>query len=361
MAGNMNHTIVIGAGQAGLAAAAQLRNRGVECEILEAADLPGNSWRSRWDSLRLFTPAQHCSLPGATFPAAPGARPGKDQVADYLAAYAADMPVTTGVAVEGVRRGSGGFTLDTSAGTFEAPSVVVATGATSVPYVPGIAERLDPAIHQLHSSNYRNAAALPPGGVLVVGAGTSGIEIAVELSRSRQVWLAGRVPFHVPDALLDHAGGLYWQFIHRVLTRSTPMGRKVAAGFTAHGGPLISVSMDDARKAGVRALPRLEEVDGNGRPMFGGHALQGVDTALWATGFKAQYGWIEGLPLDSRGWPVTTRGVVESMPGLYFVGLPFQYGLTSSLLGGVGRDAAHVAGHIAAAGVARDSALGLNH
>lgn len=207
MAGNMNHTIVIGAGQAGLAVAAQLRNRGVGCEILEAADSPGNSWRSRWDSLRLFTPAQHCSLPGATFPAAPGARPGKDQVADYLAAYAADLPVTTGVAVKGVRRGSGGFTLDTSAGTFLAPSVVVATGATSVPYVPGIAERLDPAIHQLHSSNYRNAAALPPGGVLVVGAGTSGIEIAVELSRSRQVcWPDGSRSMSPTHCLTTPAG-----------------------------------------------------------------------------------------------------------------------------------------------------------
>lgn len=353
MAGNMNHTIVIGAGQAGLATASQLRNRGVECEILEAADSPGHSWRSRWDSLCLFTPSQYCSLPGAEFPAARGAKPTKDQAADYLAAYAVDLPVTTGVAVAGVRRGSTGFALDTSAGSLRASSVVVATGATTVPFVPGIAARLDPAIHQLHSSSYRNAAALPSGGVLVVGAGTSGIEIAVELSRTHQVWLAGRVPFHVPDALLDHAGGLYWQFIHRVLTRRTPMGRRVAGGFTAQGGPLISVSLADAQNAGVLALPRLEEVDDKGRPMFGGIVLQEVATVLWATGFQAKYGWIDGLPLDGRGWPVTERGVVPSMPGLYFVGLPFQYGLTSSLLGGVGRDAQHVAGHIAATEVRR--------
>lgn len=347
MAGQtLGGTVIVGAGQAGLAAAFQLRARGIDCRILEAADSPGQSWRRRWDSLRLFTPAQYCSLPGMEFPAPRGSFPTKDQVAAYLAAYAAQLPVTTGVSVTGVHRDGAGFTLDTSAGTLAASQVVIATGATSTPFVPDIAAKLSPAIHQLHSSGYRNAAALPDGGVLMVGAATSGIEIAVELAQDRQVWLAGRVPFHIPDAVLKHGGGAYWQFIHRVLTRRTPLGKKIAADFTAQGGPLISVSIADAQKAGVGCLPRLEEVADDGYPVFADHPPLDVSTVIWATGYQPSYGWVDGVPVDGRGWPVTNRGEVEALPGLFFVGLPFQFGLTSTLLGGVGRDAAQVADRI---------------
>ncbi|MBP2414187.1 putative flavoprotein involved in K+ transport [Arthrobacter stackebrandtii] len=350
-------TIIVGAGQAGLAAAFALRARGLGCRVLESAGSPGESWRRRWDSLRLFTPAQHCSLPGVAFPAAKGSFPTKDQVADYLAEYAAQLPVTTGISVTGIaarrdRRDGEGFTLDTSAGEFTARHVVIATGATSTAFVPALAGRLSAATRQLHSSEYRNPALLPDGAVLVVGAGTSGLEIAIELARDREVWLAGRVPFHVPDAVLAHAGGLYWQFIHNVLTRRTPLGRKIAADFTAQGGPLISVSLADAERAGVRLLPRLEGIDDGGRPAFAGGPSLAVSTVVWATGYRPDCSWLGALsgggpPVDGRGWPVTVRGEVPAIPGLYFVGLPFQYGLTSSLLGGVGRDAAHVADLIA--------------
>ena len=353
MAGNQHSsTIVIGAGQAGLAVAGQLRERGVGCRILESGASPGHSWAERWDSLRLFTPAQYCSLPGRAFPAARGSLPTKDQVARYLRDYAAGMDISAGVAVTGMRRHNAGFELETTAGPFTAAQVVVATGATSAPFIPALSASLAPAIRQLHSSEYRNPAALPEGSVLVVGAATSGLEIAMELARDRQVWLAGRVPFHVPDAVLAHAGGLYWQFIHKVLTRRTPLGRKIAADFTKQGGPLISVSAGDAFLAGVRRLPRLEAVDDAGRPVFADGPALDVSTVVWATGYRPDYRWIDGvkaggLETDGRRWPVTDRGGVPTVPGLYFVGLPFQYGLTSTLLGGVGRDAAHVADLIA--------------
>ncbi|WP_207344864.1 NAD(P)/FAD-dependent oxidoreductase [Arthrobacter sp. E3] len=361
MAGQtLGETIIVGAGQAGLSVAFHLGNRGVVCRVLEAEGSPGNSWRKRWDSLRLFTPAQHCSLPGMQFPAPPGSLLTKDQVATYLECYAAQLPVTTGVVVTGIHAedrtrdvdGGGAWTVESTAGRFTAANVVIATGATSEPFIPDLAAKLAEDIRQLHSSDYRNAQSLPEGGVLVVGAGTSGIQIAMELARDHRVWLAGRVPFHVPDAALKHAGGLYWQFIDKVLTRRTPLGRRVAKDFTAQGGPLISVSIDDALSAGVRCLPRFEQVDGAGRPYFPNEPgmpapVLPVSTVIWATGYKPSYGWIDGLSVDSRGWPVTNRGEVHEFPGLYFVGLPFQYGLTSALLGGVGRDSAFVADRIA--------------
>lgn len=361
MAGQtFGETIIVGAGQAGLSTAFQLGTRGVACRVLEADGSPGNSWRKRWDSLRLFTPAQHCSLPGVQFPAPRGSLPTKDQVATYLESYAAQLPVTAGVVVTGIhadgRTGDvadgGAWTVESTAGHFTAPNVVIATGATSEPFIPDLAAKLSADIRQLHSSDYRNAQALPKGGVLVVGAGTSGIQIAVELAQDRSVWLAGRVPFHVPDAALRHAGGLYWQFIDKVLTRSTPLGRRVARDFTARGGPLISVSIDDALSAGVRCLPRFEQVDAAGHPFFPNEPAMpepalAVSTVIWATGYRPGYGWIDGLSVDSRGWPVTNRGEARELPGLYFVGLPFQYGLTSALLGGVGRDSACVADRIA--------------
>lgn len=340
-------TIVIGAGQAGLATAFHLSRLAIDCEVLEQG-VPGDSWRHRWDSLRLFTPAQHCGLPGRRFPAPRGAFPSRDQTAAYLRDYAAELPVTPGVTVTALRRTDAGFELETSQGTRTAAQVVVATGANKVPRIPALARQLAPQTHQLHSSDYRNPGQVPDGGVLVVGSGTSGVQIAIELAETHRVWLAGKAPFHIPDALLKYGGGLYWQFIHRALTRRTPLGRKVAPKTLSHGAPLISVSTADAERAGVVLLPRLESVTDTGTPSFVGQSTPGVATVIWATGFRPDYAWIGGLERDGQGWPLTHRGAAPALPGLFFVGLPFQFGLTSALLGGVGRDARHVARMVAA-------------
>jgi putative flavoprotein involved in K+ transport len=341
-------TIVIGAGQAGLATAFHLARLGVACEVLEKGE-PGDSWRHRWDSLKLFTPAQHCSLPGRRFPAPRGSFPAGDQTAEYLKDYAADLAVTPGVTVTALRSSSRGFELETSRGTRSAAQVVVATGATSVPRIPALSRQLAPELRQLHSSDYRNPGSVTDGGVLVVGSGTSGVQIAIELAATRAVWLAGKAPVHVPDPLLKYAGALYWQFIHRALTRRTPLGRKLAPKVVAHGAPLISVSTGDAEHAGVVLLPRLEAVTDRGLPSFAGQSVPAISTVIWATGFRPDYAWIGALERDGNGWPLTDRGAAAGLPGLFFVGLPFQFGLTSPLLGGVGRDARHVAGRVAAA------------
>ncbi len=226
-----------------------------------------------------------------------------------------------------------------------ADSVVVASGATTRPAVPEFASTLGPDIRQLHSSEYRNPDSVLPGAVLVVGAGNSGAEIAIELAAHHPTFLAGRPTAHIPDALLAVAGELYWAFIYRVLTIATPIGRKVAPKFHSRGAPLIRVSVEDVKVAGVNRIPRIAGFD-DGVPISDGVTVPRPSTVIWATGFRAGLEWIDDLDTDEHGWPNAPRGVVASVPGLYFVGMPFQFGLTSQLLGGVGRDAKYVVGRI---------------
>ena len=207
---------------------------------------------------------------------------------------------------------------------------------------------LDADIRQLHSSEYRNPGSVAPGTVLVVGAGTSGAEIALELAATHPTFLAGRPTVHIPNALLAVAGELYWNFIYRVLTIATPIGRRVAPKFHSRGAPLIRVSMKKVEAAGVTLLPRITGVV-DGVPVVAGASVPRPTTVIWATGYRPGLEWIDSLPHDSGGLPVAPRGVVASMSGLYFVGMPFQYGLTSQLLGGVGRDAGYVVGRISTA------------
>jgi putative flavoprotein involved in K+ transport len=335
--------VVIGAGQAGLAAGYHLAGAGLRFVILDALPRVGDVWRRRWDSLRLFTPAQHDGLPGFPFSGPRNTFPGKEEFAAYLESYASRfvLPVRTGTRVSHVGPAGGGFAVESSAGTLWARNVIVATGANSLPRLPDAAAGLDPAILQLHSSQYRSPADVPAGDVLVVGAGTSGSEIALELSAGHRVLMAGRPTPHVPDPLLRYAGEAYWRFIHSVLTLRTPIGRKVAADFHKRGTPLIRISAKDLNAVGVVRVPRLNG-GANGQPVFDGGTSAAVRTVIWATGYGPDLDWIDGLELAPSGWPVTQRGAVPGMPGLYFLGMPFQYALTSGLIGGVGRDAEYV-------------------
>lgn len=364
---------IVGGGQAALATGYHLQNSGLRFSILEQSGRVGNSWRSRWDSLQLFTPARYSALPGLPFPAPGGSYPAKDQFADYLESYAQRfrLPVRTDLHVESVRRAGGQFEVRTSEGTLHARTVVAAPGHTTIPRIPALAEKLDPGITQLHSSRYHGPGALPAGDVVVVGAGTSGAQIALELAGARPagtVYLAGSPTAHIPDAVFRFAGPVYWRLVNSLLTLDTKPGRKAAAGFHDRGSPLIQVSMRDVERAGVVRLPRFTGV-ADGQPMFnGGDASadagnrdrsrdrsragtakpHNVRTIIWATGYRPEFDWIEDLPRDAYGWPATVRGAVPELPGLYFVGMPFQYALTSGLIGGMGRDAAHVVAQLRA-------------
>jgi putative flavoprotein involved in K+ transport len=342
-----NHdVVVIGGGQAGLAAAYHLMRAGLDFVVLDADDRTGDEWRRRWDSLRLFTPARHDGLPGMAFPARPGSFPGKDEVADYLTEYVErfSLPVRNGVRVSQLKRADGHFEVFVSQGLITAGAVVVATGANQLPHVPALAHSLDPHIVQLHGHEYRSPGSVPPGKVLVVGFGTSGAEIAEELSLAgRAVSISGEPNFHIPDPVLRLAGNLYWQFIHRVLTRRNPIGRKAAPKVKASGAPLIRISASQVAAAGVERVPRVVSV-AEGRPALADGSLVEADVVVWCTGYRPDYSWIDvpGLRFDERGWPQASFGLVEEVEGLAFVGVPFQVGLTSTLLGGAGRDAAIV-------------------
>jgi putative flavoprotein involved in K+ transport len=341
-------TIVIGGGQAGLTTGYYLQQQGRSFVILDAHARIGDAWRKRWDSLRLFTPASYSQLVGMPFPAAAKSLPTKDQMADYLEAYAAHfkLPVRTGVRVDRLYRQGGRLVVAAGDLRLEADHVVVAMGNFQRPRVPAFAAQLDPRIRQLPATAYRNPAQLQDGGVLIVGAGNSGAEIAMDVARTQPVWLSGRDTGHVPIRIESWVARylvvpvLFRIVLHRLLTTRTPMGRKARAELLLHGMPLVRVKPQDLAAAGVKRVARSTGTR-DGRPQLeDGQALD-VANVIWATGYEPGFDWID-LPGVPGGVPRHERGVVANEPGLYFVGLHFQYAASSGQIQGVARDAAYV-------------------
>jgi putative flavoprotein involved in K+ transport len=339
-------TIVIGGGQAGLAAGYFLARRGMRFTILDEKARTGQSWRERWDSLRLFTPAKFSGLPGLPFPGPDFYFPTKDEAAAYLETYAGrfNLPVQHNIQVRALARSNGGFRVSTGAGSLAASQVIVATGAYQKPRTPAFSRELDPAILQMHSSAYRNTAQIPVQNVLVVGAGNSGAEIALELARAgKRVWLAGRDVGRIPaDKFGRVLGGRpYWWFISRFLSLDTPIGRKMSSNVLWQGTPLINLSRSQVLAAGVEGTPRVTGAQSGLPRLEDGRSLP-VEALIWATGFHPDYTWIDLPVFDEQGYPRHRRGIVPKAPGLFFVGLHFQNALSSALLGGVGTEAGHI-------------------
>ncbi len=347
-------TIVIGGGQAGLSTGYYLKQQGRDFVILDGNERIGDSWRKRWDSLRLFTPARYNGLPGMPFPAPAHTFPTKDEMADYLEAYAArfELPVRTGVRVSRLSKQGGRFVVTASDQRFEAEHVVVAMGNYQRPYVPPFAQALNPGIVQLHSSEYRNASQLRDGGVLIVGAGNSGAEIALEAVRGHRTWMSGRDTGHVPFRIEGLAARLLLIRLvlrfgfHYLLTVKTPIGRKMRRKNHSHGLPLVRVKPKDIAAAGIERVARVVSVR-DGLPLLEDGRVIHVANVVWCTGFHPGFSWID-LPIFGEEEPMHERGVVASEPGLYFVGLHFLYAASSAQIQGVGRDAAYIARHIAA-------------
>jgi putative flavoprotein involved in K+ transport len=344
-------TVIIGAGQAGLAAGYHLAKRGRPFMILDANDRVGDAWRNRWDSLRLFTPAKYDGLPGWRFPAPRWSFPTKDEMGDYLEAYAArfDLPVRTGVRVEALSKEGDRYVIASGRSRFEADNVVVASGAHRIPRVPVFAPEIDPRIVQLHSSEYCGPSQLRDGGVLVVGVGNSGAEIAFEVARSHPTMLSGKEAGEIP---VRH-GSVPARFVlpvvrflgHRVLTKRTPIGRKVGPKLAFKATPLIRVKSKEIAGAGIERVARVAGVRG-GLPMLKDDRVLDVANVVWCTGFRQDFSWIDLPILGEDGQPQHDRGVVRSAPGLYFMGLIFQYAASSDVLPGIGRDAKLIAKHI---------------
>ena len=339
------HTVVVGAGQAGLAAGYHLTRRGHDVVLLDAAHAVGDSWRARWDSLRLFTPAGFNSLPGLPFPGRRSDHPTKDAVADYLAGYAEHfaLPVQRGAGVLAVHREGAEFVAATDRGRWRAGNVVIATGAHHTPTVPAFAGQLDPDLVQVQAASYRRPAQLPTGPVLVVGAGNSGAEIALDLatvpSGQRTVHLAGRDVGHIPSL-----GPWTFQILQRLGRAGALLARR---GLRGHGDPLGRIRPGQLAAAGVRRQPRVTGVR-DGMPLLADGRTLPVAALVWATGFCPDYSWLHLDVFEPTGQLRHRNGVLEDCPGLYAVGLPYQRSITSHLLGGVGADARYVVDHLLA-------------
>jgi putative flavoprotein involved in K+ transport len=339
--------IVIGAGQAGLAIGHHLATRGARFLLLDAGPEIGHSWRRRWDSLRLFSPAQYDSLPGLPFPAAADTHPSKDDVADYLAAYAThfDLPVRLNSPVLRLHHDEdGGFMVTTPTEALRAKQVVVATGPFQSPHVPSLSTQLDPLVPQLHSTEYRNPAQLPAGGrVLVVGAANSGLQIAAELAETCAVTVAvGSQPMELPQRV---AGRDLFFWLTKSRFFSVPSDSRIARRLRARGDIIIGTRSATLRRQGIDFRPRLTDVAGR-IAHFAGGGTMAVDAVVWATGYRSDYSWLHlpGVIVDGQ---VRHNAGVSDIPGLYFLGLPWQTCRGSALLGFVGADAAALADRMA--------------
>ncbi|KGJ02717.1 FAD-dependent oxidoreductase [Paracoccus versutus] len=396
-------TLIVGAGQAGVAMSEHLGEAGVPHLVLERGRI-AERWRSeRWDSLVANGPAWHDRFPGMEFAGDPDGFVAKEEVADYFAAYARKInaPIRCGVEVRAVRRNAGrpGFTVTTSQGVIEAERIVAATGPFQKPIIPPLVPD-DAGLMQIHSSTYRNPAQLPEGAVLVIGAGSSGVQIADELLRAgRRVYLSvgphDRPPRayrgrdfcwwlgvlgkwdmaapapgteHVTIAVSGARGGETVDFRRlgnqgMVLLGRTEAYRDGRLSFAPDlrqnldRGDENYLSLLDEADAYIRrngldlpedpeARRREPDPDCVTKPIPDLHlAAAGIATVIWATGFAVDFGWIKADAFDERGRPIHQRGVSVE-PGLYFLGLPWQSRRGSSFIWGVWHDARHIAEQI---------------
>jgi putative flavoprotein involved in K+ transport len=346
-------TLVIGGGQAGLSVGYYLAERGIPFQILDASPRIGDAWRNRWDSLRLFTPARYVTLPGMPMQARGDYFPSKDDMADYLKSYAANfrLPVASGIRVDKLWKEGGRFVAAAGSRRFEANNVVVAMANYQSPRVPKFAAEIDPSVVQLHAHEYRNPGQLQDGNVLVVGVGNSGADIAIDVAKSHPTFLAGKesghIPFRIETFLARFVLVRLIRFIgHHVLSVATPIGRKKRPEMLHRAAPLVRVKPQDLIDSGIE---RVERVAGarEGKPLLEGGRTLDVRNVIWCTGYEPGFSWIDLPVFGGDGHPLHERGIAQSIPGLYFVGLHFLYSMTSATVTGISRDAKRIVDAIA--------------
>jgi putative flavoprotein involved in K+ transport len=342
--------IVIGAGQAGLSTGYYLSKAGTSFLILDANKRVGDSWRTRWDSLRLFTPSKFDSLPGFRFPASPNYFPTKNEMGDYLESYADHfkLPVKTGVRVTGLKKEGDLFLVISSGQNFLAENVIIAMSDFQLPKIPEFANDINKNIIQFHSADYKNPSQYQNGPVLVVGAGNSGAEIALEAARNNhEVYLSGRDTGHIPfkiDGTLSKvilARLVLRILFHRIFTISTPVGRKIRPKLISAGGPLIRIKPEQFTTAGIKRVPKVNGAS-NGMPKLENDQLVDVKNIVWCTGYNTSFSWIDLPGFNGKEIIMQDRGIVKSVPGLYFTGLHFLYSFSSTMIHGAARDAGYI-------------------
>lgn len=331
--------VIIGAGQAGLAAGYYIKQTGKPFILLDQSERIGDSWANRYDSLTLFTPRGFSSLPGLPMSGDPAGYPTKDEVAGYLQQYVIhhQLPVALNVSVEKLNKEGGYFDVYTSQRVYRARSVIVATGPFQSPYIPEAYQQLPDSVRQLHSSTYTNSSALKPGSVLIVGGGNSGAQIAVELAKERQVILAvSEKPRFMP---LEWMGRSVFWWLQKTGILYQPEQSWIGRRLRRRKDPIFGYELQELlRGKQVILHPRLVRAEKD-RLIFEDGADCRPANVIWATGFRSDYRWI-AVPgaTDSRGMPIHLEGV-SPVNGLFYVGLPWQRNRASALMGGVGNDA----------------------
>ena len=337
---------VVGGGQAGLAMGHYLREQGLRFVIFERGGSIAPAWRERWDSLTLFTPRRYSALPGLPFPGDPDGYPTRDEVIAYLERYAEtfELPIELDNEVRRLSHQGGRFVLEIDGRTATADQIVVATGPFQTPFVPMLASNLDPGVWQGHSTGYRRPGDVPEGAVLVVGGGNTGFQIAKELSATHEVRLSvGSKQKPLPQRI----GGrdLFWWLTKTRLLATTVesrLGRRLQHRDTLIG----STPRELERRYGVELKPRAINAAGRTVRFEDGSELE-VDAVIWATGYRPDFSWIDLPIIDSNGRLRHRRGVAD-VPGLYFLGLTWQWTRGSALIGWVKDDAAFLTERLAA-------------
>lgn len=341
-------TLVIGGGQAGLVMGYYLSKAGISYQIIESNSRIGDSWKKRYDSLVLFTPRSHSTLPGLNVPGEKDGYPIKDEIADYLEDYANHfgLPVILETRIISLEQSdSGRFVAITDSGNeIYCRSMIIATGAFQLPNIPKISRNFSKDVLQFSTESYKRPDQIPSGTVLVVGDGATGRQIALELAKNHQVILAcGRKKFLVPDRILGKSI-FWWMEKLGLLTasRQSIIEKKIMRNdsFPARG-----LDSKRLKKTGVIISSRLIEVSGHKVSFSDGQTAE-VNSVVWATGYRDDTDWIKIQEVkDEKGNFIHQQGI-SLVRGLYFIGRDWQWTVGSALLLGVGADASFLVSHI---------------
>lgn len=342
----MYDTIVIGAGQAGLAAAFYLKKFKHNFLIIDKGKEVGESWKNRYDSLVLFTPRMYDALPGLTLEGERHGFPAKDEIVTYLKQYvkAFDLPIQFQTEVVKMQHQQDLFTIETNQGIVQSKQVIVATGAFQSPRIPSFSRNITNDVFQIHSSQYKNPAQLKEGNALVVGGGNSGAQIAYELSKERETFLAISNKITYLPLVIQEKSIFWWFDKFGILKASANsfLGKTIQK----KGDPIFGYELKEALKRKEIILkPRV--INGiHNEITFEDETTTKVQNIIWATGFHSIYPWLKIDDLfNAEGKIIHHRGVTN-VKGLYFIGLPWQHRRGSALLQGVGFDAEFIIKHL---------------
>ncbi|MCG9971637.1 flavin-containing monooxygenase [Christiangramia crocea] len=338
--------IVVGGAQAGLAMAYYLNKLNVDYLVVDKESEIGASWLNRWDSLTLFTPSEFNNMPGMEFPAEKGHYPSKTEVADYFRNYVDKfkIPFRLNTLIENISHEGDHFVLKSPQGDLLSRNVVIATGPFHIPYTPPFSKKIDENIFQIHSNYYKNPSQLQEGKAMVVGAGDSGFQILDEVSQDdRQVYFSGTTDVKVlPQEILGKT--LWWWFTKigfLSFSRDTWLGRRLSRSRQ----PVIGTDVKGIlKRKNVEAVGKTKNAEGD-LIFTEKKKIDDLKNIIWATGYRPNFNWIEGLELSKDGYPNHYRGV-SNIEGLYFIGLPWLHTRGSATLGGIKKDARYLYNYI---------------